>query len=91
MQSRFSMFAKVYKGIFAHQNKNSGTNLPFPSLLTPSIFAKQKQEEEPSMFSQIILTFQPINLVFNECNSQGGGGGYLGFQVTVMIEGFFRV
>ena len=32
------MFTKTRARMFARQNKNSGTNLTFPSFLTPSIF-----------------------------------------------------
>ena len=46
------MFTKIHEGVFARQNQNSGTNLPFPSLLTSSIFAEQKREEDPRRSSK---------------------------------------
>ena len=32
-----------------------------------------------------------LSLVLDSANPPGGGGGYSGFQVTGMIEGFFGV
>ena len=45
------MLAMAHEGMFAKENENSGTRLPFPSLLTPDVFPKQRRAEEPRRFS----------------------------------------
>ena len=71
------MVMKTYEGMFACQYKNSGTNLPFPSLLTPSIFAKQKRKEEPRPSPN--RHFSPSNLERKELN---GGFRKLMYSIT---------
>ena len=45
------MFTKTHEGIFARHNENSGTDLPFATLLMPDIFAKQTEREEPPIMT----------------------------------------
>ena len=45
--SALQMFLSLKRrNVNSSQNKNSGTNLPFSSLLTPNILAKQQQQQQ---------------------------------------------